>query len=111
MKKKDQILLAEAYSKVLGENARRSSAGLDMDGLMADQERYEKNSEASKAFMGDPRDCHFANDLDGRVEKIRQQLLRGVKFRLAYMKWGHYGLVYRDTPYEDFEAALMPIED
>ena len=83
---KDQKLLAEAYDSL-------------------------RDSEASKAFMGDPADCHFANDLDGRVEKIRQQLLRGVKFRSAYMKWGHDGMVYRDSPHEDFEAALMPIVD
>jgi len=46
---KDQKLIAESYSKVLGENARRSAAGLDMDGLMADQERYEKELDKKEA--------------------------------------------------------------
>ena len=47
---KDQKLIAEAYNKVLGENARRSAAGLDMDGLMADQERYEKELDKKEAY-------------------------------------------------------------
>jgi hypothetical protein len=47
---KDQKLIAEAYSKVLGENAQRSAAGLDMDGLMADQERYEKELDKKEAY-------------------------------------------------------------
>jgi hypothetical protein len=47
---KDQKLIAEAYKKVLGENARRSAAGLDMDGLMADEERYEKELDKKEAY-------------------------------------------------------------
>jgi hypothetical protein len=47
---KDQKLLAETYSKVLEENAQRSAAGLDMDGLMTDQERYEKELDKKEAY-------------------------------------------------------------
>ena len=91
---KDQKLLAETYSKVLGENARRSAAGLDMDGLMADQERHEKetvmNSDArylesianelfdigARINSGNvrPEDGNYLQEMSGEVEQLAAKL-------------------------------------
>jgi hypothetical protein len=66
---KDQKLIAESYSKVLRENARRSAAGLDMDGLMADQERYERELDKKEAYK-DSLQRHNENprELDSTVD-------------------------------------------
>ena len=74
---KDQKLIAEAYNKVLGENARRSAAGLDMDGLMADQERYEKELDKKEAYKASLAGHNSDDEASSHLERVYQAVKDG----------------------------------
>jgi len=74
---KDQKLIAESYSKVLGENARRSAAGLDMDGLMADQERYEKELDKKEAYKASLAGHNSDDEASAHLERVYQAVKAG----------------------------------
>ena len=80
---KDQKLIAEAYGQV-------------------------NEMSATMLYIGDPADIHYFDDLEGRLEKIRQAGKRGIKFKTAYVKVSDGEYYFSEEPKEGFSPAFIP---
>ena len=80
--------------------------------LLAEAYGHVKERSQTMLYTGRPEDIHYYNDMDGRVRSIQNAVNnRGIRFMHAYVKPGKDGWYYCLEPKEDFEAALIPLQD